>query len=94
MLLIATLLAAISLFSAMKIYSNNDGRIPPLSTGRGKQARIVVGSVLVCYLTLLILNVAKSTSSGENILLWVLAFILGASVPVFRYIQYKNKQKK
>jgi cytochrome bd-type quinol oxidase subunit 2 len=93
MLLILTFIAGIALFVSMKLFSGSNGRIPSASTELGKRARIVVGFILVCYLVLLVLNVAGAPNS-HAVASWIVALALGASVPLFRYVQFKDKRKK
>jgi hypothetical protein len=93
MLLILTLITGVAVFISMRLFSGSNGRIPPASTELGKRARMVVGFILACYIALLVLNVAGAPNS-HAVASWIIALVLGASVPAFRYFQFKDKQKK
>lgn len=92
MLILITILIAIVLFASIRLYSGDDKRLPPTSTKRGRQARVVIGSVLACYLVLLILDLVGKGANRQKVVFWVGVFALGASVPIFRYIQFEKKK--
>lgn len=94
MLLVLTILTGAALFSAIRLYSQSNKVLPPLSTGRGKESRIVIGAILVLFVALLVLNATKHGLSRAALLPAIIAFVLGATVPIIRYIQFKNKRKK
>lgn len=94
MLLILTILTATAIIVVVKIYSNSNGRIPSLSTRRGKEARIVCGFLLVCFLFLLALNASRNAADKGDIVKWILLFMLGGTVPIWRYIEDRKNRHK
>lgn len=94
MLIFITILATLIIIGAVKFYSDSNGRILPLSTRRGKEARIVLVFMLVCYLFLLGLNIYKESSSGRELIVWVAVFFLSGIIPIWRYFQDKKNKHK
>lgn len=93
MLLFATtIITGVALFVSMRIYRNENGRIPAASTTHGKEARFVVGSILGLYLLLLALNVLMGLDD-RLLISWVGPFVLGASLPILLFIYSKKKKK-
>lgn len=95
MLIAITFISGIALFLSMKFYAGEDRRIPPASSSKGKEARIVVSGIWLVYMAFLVTYMLSQGTGKENILPWISAFVLGGSIPVLRYIQAaKKKQKK
>lgn len=94
MLLFTTILAAIVMIAVIKFYSTSEGRIPPISSRRGKEARIVAGFILICFIILLVLNASKAISDKGDLAKWILIFMVGGIFPIWNYIQFKKNNKK
>jgi hypothetical protein len=92
-ILLITCIVGVALFCSIKLYSGPDGRIPAAGTDLGKRARMVVGTIFVCYTALLALNILGSSDATVAIS-WVGTLIIGASVPFFRYVRFKGGPRK
>lgn len=93
MLLAATFLTIIAIFAVSKAYVGDDRRFPPASTPRGREARLVMGTVLVVAFVVMLLNFVGRKESGGLTAAWLLTSVIAIGLPIFRYIRMKNKRK-
>ncbi len=86
------LLVIIAGLSVTRLYSGKDHRLPPASTPRGKQARILLVIILIPLVATLIYRMISGGSSRANIVAWIEALVLGGGLAIYRYVQFRNKQ--
>lgn len=92
MLIYTTILAGIAFYYAAHMYMDKDRRLPAASTAKGREARIVAGSIWLVYMLLLVSAVITESENAETLISWVGIILLGASIPVIRFIRSKNSQ--
>jgi hypothetical protein len=81
----------IAVFAIMKYYSDEKGRIPPSTTPRGRQARILATAVLVPLVLLLVWPLFSG--SERNPVLTIVTMLLIASLVLMRSIRSKNRKQ-
>lgn len=92
MLLLVSFAAIITAYIVSRLYADDNNRLPPASTPRGKQARVVLCGILVLIVVLLVLNFVGEDLNATQLLFWVVVLSLAAGLPVFRYLGSKNKK--
>jgi len=77
-------------YLAIKVYSRDDHKLPPASTKKGKEARIVIVLILIPLIALLF----STWSDGEhhNTIFWISASLVVIGIPIVRYFQFKKKK--
>jgi hypothetical protein len=92
MTLLTLLISIVAAYLVMHIYAEDNRRYPPMSTRRGKEARIVSVIVLIPLAGTLIYRMTNSGSEHSD-RYWIGALFIGAGIPIYRYIQFRNRQK-
>jgi hypothetical protein len=87
------LLLTIAAFMVMRHYSGDDHRIPPSSTPKGRQARLLMGTILI-FLVSLWLWTTYGNRDHRNSAIWVLGFLILISWGVIRHIRFRDNKDK
>lgn len=90
----ATLIAfllIIVLFFILNQYRDDDGRLPPASSPEGKKVRIIAVPILAVCSVIFIMSYAGGVIPLS--LPTLAALVIAIGIPVFRYIQFRNKDK-
>lgn len=94
MLLLISFAAILAIYFVSRIYAQDDNRLPPASTQKGKQARFILGGLLLLSIVLIVLNYFNMDIGGNAWMAWVLFSLLAISLPIFKFIRFKNSSKK
>jgi hypothetical protein len=91
MLVLLTFMMALVGFWALRRYQGENGGLLPASTPKGKEGRIVLGSILAAALVLVILNNSDGVRHSK---LWAVTTLSVIGIPIVHFIYSKNRDKK
>lgn len=92
MLLLASIFIVAAIYVVSRIYSDGHGKLIPATTRKGKEARIILGLILVPGIVMVVLNNMERYKQGNLTTVWLLTLLVVISLPVFRYIQSRKKK--
>jgi hypothetical protein len=92
MILLALFIGIVVIYSAVKIYSGKDRRLPPASTERGKRARIVIGLTFVFLLGVMVASILAEDSAKKGLLVVAEALFIGGGLALLRYFEFKKRR--
>lgn len=74
-------------------YLDADRRLPAASTRMGKEVRAVILVMLIPLAWALMSEFTHSEFTPANLTYWALLVVIGVSIPVYRYIQFRKRKK-
>jgi heme/copper-type cytochrome/quinol oxidase subunit 3 len=88
-------LAIIAAYLTTRLYSDKSTkRLPPASTPKGRQARMVIGVVMIALATALIVDITNSGTSHTSVRNSVTEVFMGAIIAiVFAVTRMRNGSK-
>lgn len=93
MLLLMSFLAVVAAYVVSRVYAGDDNRLPPASTQRGKEARIILGIILTIIIFLMFLYSMDTSTNGTSVLRWFILIIPAIGLPLYRYLNSKDHDK-